>query len=168
MVKSFVPSSALLRFLRARRSANETLKTKLLERLKIKMPQVKFTAEDLLERTQLTPGWRVLKCKEMTEGPGKSDPQSIVYACIFVVESPEKGVPIRHWFSEKAQGRIVDYVKCFIPGGKAEANKVYELNDTVGFAVEGYCAYDPKQGYNTILDWRPVQKAQAPQKAQGA
>ena len=120
------------------------------------MPEVKFTQEDLLERTQLSPGWRVLICKSIEEGPGKTDPTSIVYTCVFVVDDgKEVGVPIRHWFSEKAMGRIVDYVKCFLAGGKAEAGKVYELDQTVGKRVEGYCQYDMNQGYNVIKDWRP-------------
>jgi hypothetical protein len=121
------------------------------------MPEIKFSQEDLLERTALNAGWRVLVCKSIEEGPGKNDPTSIVYPCVFVVdEGKEIGVPIRHWFSEKAPGRIVDYIKCFVPGGKLEAGKVYELNQTVGLRVEGYCLYDQKQGYNTIQDWRPA------------
>ena len=121
------------------------------------MPEVKFTQEDLLERTQLTPGWRTLICKSVEEGPGKNDPSSIVYTCMFVVDSgKEIGVPIRHWFSEKAMGRIVDYIKCFI--AKVEANTVYDLDKTVGLKVEGYCQYDLAQGYNVIKDWRPAAK----------
>lgn len=129
------------------------------------MPEVKFTQEDLLERTQLNPGWYPLICKSVDEGPGKNDPSSIVYTCVFVVdEGPAKGVPIRHWFSEKAMGRIVDYIKCFLPGGKVEAGKVYDLAQTVGLKVEGYCQYDLAQGYNTIKDWRQS-KAQAAKSA---
>lgn len=117
------------------------------------MPEIKFTQEDLLERTQLAPGWRSLICKSVDEGPGKTDPSSIVYSCVFVVDGgPENGVPIRHWFSEKAMGRIVDYVRCFV--SKVEAGKVYDLNQTVGLKVDGYCQYDVVQGYNTIKDWR--------------
>ena len=124
------------------------------------MPEVKFTPEDLLERTQLTPGWRTLICKSITEGPGTKDPSSIVYTCLFVVDGgSENGVPIRHWFSEKAMGRIVDYVKCFI--SKVEPGMIYDLDKTIGMKVEGYCQYDLMQGYNTIKDWRPIGKTQA-------
>lgn len=145
---------AIIRFLQL---TNERLKTK-----NNTMPEIKFTQEDLLERTQLSPGWRVLVPKSIDEGPGKTDPSSIVYPCKFVVdEGKEKGVPINHWFSEKAQGRIVDYIKCFVPGGKLEAGKVYELSQTIGLKVEGYCQYDPGQGYNVIKDWRPVSKGAA-------
>lgn len=125
------------------------------------MPEIKFTQEDLLERTQLAPAWRTLICKSVEEGPGKQDPTSITYPCVFVVDSgTDIGVPIRHWFSEKAMGRMVDYIKCFT-GGKIEVGKVYELGQTIGQRVEGYCQYDLAQGYNVIKDWRPVQKGAA-------
>lgn len=129
------------------------------------MPEIKFTQEDLLERTQLSPGWRTLICKSTEEGPGKQDPSSITYPCVFIVDGgPENGVPIRHWFSEKAMGRMVDYIKCFT-GGKIEVGKVYDLAQTVGLRVEGYCQYDLGQGYNVIKDWRPASKSATANKA---
>ena len=121
------------------------------------MPEIRFTQEDLLERTQLSPGWRIVVLQKCEEGPGKNDPTSIVYSCVFTIdEGSEKGVPIRHWFSEKAMGRIVDYLKCFVPSGKLEPGKSYELNKTIGLKVKAYCQYDPAQGYNTIKDWQPA------------
>lgn len=124
------------------------------------MPEIKFTQEDLLERTQLPPGWQTLICKSIDEGPGKTDPSSIVYSCVFVVDGgAANGVPIRHWFSEKAMGRIVDYIKCFVT--KVEVGKVYELSQTIGLKVGGYCQYDLAQGYNVIKDWKPASKAAA-------
>lgn len=126
------------------------------------MPEIKFSQEDLLERTQLQPGWYNLLCKSVTEGPGKTDPSSIVYTCVFVVDGgAANGVPIRHWFSEKAMGRIVDYIKCFLPNGKVEAGKVYDLDQTVGLRVGGYCQYDLNQGYNVIKDWKPSRLMEA-------
>jgi hypothetical protein len=124
------------------------------------MPEVKFTQEDLLERTKLAPGWRTLICKSVEEGPGKNDPSSIVYPCVFVVDGgPENGVPIRHWFSEKAPGRMVEYVECFVPNGKLEPGKVYELSQTVGKKIRGFCKFDQKQGYNIIDGWEPAGKS---------
>ena len=126
------------------------------------MPEIKFTQEDLLERATLSPGWRTLVVKSVEEGPGKNDPTSTVYPCVFVIECqcPENGMPIRHWFSEKAMGRMVDYLKCFVPNGKLEAGKIYNLDQTIGKRVQGYCQYDPAQGYNIIKDWKPAEKLQ--------
>lgn len=121
------------------------------------MPKVTFTQEDLLERKQLEAGWRKLKVKSIEEGPGRNDPTSIVWSCVFTVaDGADAGVPIRHWFSEKAMGRVVDYVKCFIEGGKVEAGKAYDLKTTESREVQGYCQFDMTQGFNTIKDFRPV------------
>ena len=124
------------------------------------MPKIRFSEEDLLERNQLSAGWRKLKVKSVSEGVGKKDPTSTVWECVFVVSdgSKDNGTPIRHWFSEKAMGRVVDFIKAFT-GGKAEKDKEYELDDTVGREVMGYCKYDVDQKWNTIEDFKPVQVA---------
>ena len=126
-VRHSIPSWAIARLLRAssrtQRSADEVVNKRHLnfnleiqKELDKKMPEIRFTQEDILERTQLSPGWRTLVCKSVTEGQGKTDPTSTVYTCMFSVDNgSETGVPIRHWFSEKAMGRIVDYIRCFVP-----------------------------------------------------
>ena len=125
------------------------------------MPDITFTQENLLERTQLTAGWRELKIKSVDEGPGKKDPTATVWEVVFVVDDgKDLGTPIRHWFSEKAMGRIVDFVKCFT-GGKVEAGKKYNLDSTVGRSVQGYCQYDMSQGFNVIKDFKPSKKGAA-------
>ena len=122
------------------------------------MPAVTFTQEDLLERKQLQAGWRELRMKTVDEGPGKTDPTALVWACLFVIDGGnDDGVPVRHWFSEKAMGRIVDFVKCFIKGDM-QAGRSYELTDAVGQNVMGWVEYDIKQGFNTIKDWKKSQK----------
>jgi hypothetical protein len=122
------------------------------------MPKVTFTKENLLERTQLTAGWRKLKVKSVDEGPGKSDPTSTVWETVFIVDDgKDLGVPIRHWFSEKQMGRVAEFLRCFT-GGQIEEGKVYEMNDAVGRAVDGYCRYHPDQKWNVIDDFRPSQK----------
>jgi hypothetical protein len=128
------------------------------------MPEVKFTKEDLLERSQLAPGWRTFKIKSVEERPGKSDPTATVWEIALVVTvGPETGVPVRHWFSEKAMGRMVDFIKCFLQGGKIEEGKSYNLDQTVNRLVDGYAQYDIQSGFNTIKDWRPsTPPAQAP------
>jgi hypothetical protein len=128
------------------------------------MPQIKFSQENLLERKQLTAGWRKLRVKSIEEGPGKKDPTSTVWECMFIVNdnTPDNGVPIRHWFSEKAMGRAVDFIKCFT-GGKVDVDKVYELSECINRDVMGHCHYDIDQKFNVIEDWRPVQVAQGAQ-----
>ena len=122
------------------------------------MPKVTFTKENLLERKPLTAKWRKLKVKSVTEKAGVSDPDSITYPTVFIVEEgDDAGVPINHWFTEKQMGRLSEYLACFIPSGVAES-KEYELNDTVGRSVLGYCEYDSKTGFNVVKDFKPVGK----------
>ena len=125
------------------------------------MPEITFTKEDLLSRKQLKAGWRKMKVKSTSEAKGKSDPDSITYPCVLVVEEGEDaGVPVNHWFTEKQLGRLAEFLKCFIPNGEVVAGKTYKLEDTVGRPVMGYVEYDIKSGFNTIKDFKPVaQKA---------
>jgi hypothetical protein len=123
------------------------------------MPKIRFTKENLLERKQLKAGWRKLKVKEISDDtPGKNDPDSITWPATFIVDGgDDDGVPIKHWFTEKQMGRLSEYIQCFT-AGSVDLNKDYELKDTVGRSVMGYCEYDIKQGFNTIRDFKPVQK----------
>ena len=113
------------------------------------MPKIQFTEENMLERQQLEATWYKLKVVSVIEGPGKSDPKSTVYTVDFIVdEGPSKGVPIKHWFSEKAMGRIVDFLKAFT--AKVEAGKEYDLADTISRHVMGFVKYDEDRQQNTI------------------
>lgn len=123
------------------------------------MPSVTFTKEDLLERKQLAAGWRKLLVKEVSEKPGSSDPTSTTWPVKFVIDDgPDIGVPINHWFSEKAMGRLSEFVKCFTGNGQVEPGKAFELSQTQGRHVMGYCQYDLKTGFNTIQDFKPAGK----------
>lgn len=126
------------------------------------MPKIKFTKQDLLESKQLTPGWRQLVCKSVDYGPGKNDPSSNVYTCVFVIDSgADAGVPIRVWFSEKqtAIRRLVDYLSCFTPNGELDESKEYDVTATIGLKLEGYCLHevnDNGQRFNTIQEFRKL------------
>jgi hypothetical protein len=122
------------------------------------MPEIRFTQEDLNERKPLTPGWRTLEVMQVSEGPGKKDPSSTTYPMVLIVRSPEAdaGTRLRVYFNEKIIGRIIDYLKCFVPGGNLDPSKTYRLEDTVGYHVDGYCLYNIETGFNEIKDWRPA------------
>jgi hypothetical protein len=123
------------------------------------MPEVTFTQEDLLSRKQLKAGWRKLKVKSVTEGPGKSDPESTVWPIVFIVDEGEDlGTPVNHWFTEKQMGRLAEFIKCFVTGGDVKTGQSYKLESTVGKHVMGYVEYDIKSGFNSIKDFKPVGK----------
>jgi hypothetical protein len=145
----------VIKFLRAQRPANKTLTNWIKERLK--MPTVRFTKEDLLARKQLAAGWRTLTVKSIEEEPGKTDPTSINYVCTVVVTGgPDDGVTIKNWFSEKRKDLLSKFVECFIANHSIDMGKDYDLNNTVGRQVDGYCQYDIQRQWNSVLDWRPA------------
>jgi len=120
------------------------------------MPTVTFSEQDLLERNQLPAGWYKMKVESVDEGLGKKDPTSIVWEIKFIItDEKQTNTPIRHWLSEKARGRVVDFVRCFT-GGEVEKEKKYELSETIGREILGYTLYDPNQGFNVIKDFKPI------------
>jgi hypothetical protein len=120
------------------------------------MPSVTFTKENLLERKQLKAGWRKLKIKSVSEGPGKNDPDSTVWPFVFIIDEGEDlGVPVNHWFTEKQMGRLSEFVACFT-GGQVKEGVEIKLESLTGRHVMGYVEYDIKSGFNTIKDFKPV------------
>lgn len=120
------------------------------------MPNVTFTKENLLERKNLSFEWRKLKVKSVSEKPGTKDPESTTWPTVFVVEGgKDHGVPINHWFTEKQMGRLAEFMKCFMKGDP-EPGKSYEISDTVGREIMGYCGFDTDTGFNVIKDFKPV------------
>lgn len=129
------------------------------------MPEVTFDLSNLLERKQLSPAWRTLVVKSVDEKAGTKDPTSTTWPVVFTVDGgSDDGVPINHWFTEKQMGRLAAFIACFLPNGKAEVGKKYELTDTIGRKVEGYCLHDPDSSWNTIKDFRPAKTTGEPAK----
>ena len=122
------------------------------------MPEIQFTKENLLERKQLKSGWRELKVKSVSEGPGKNDPDSTVWPIIFIIDDGEDlGVPVNHWFTEKQMGRLSEFIACFT-NGQVDVNKKYKLEDTIGRNIQGYVEYDIKTGFNSIKGFQTLKK----------
>lgn len=117
------------------------------------MPKISFTKSDLLERKNLKAAWYKAKVVAIKEELAK-DKESTNYVTQFVVSEGENvGVPIRHWFSEKAMGRIVDFVKCF---GDVKEGQDIELQEFVNREVMVFAAFDPEFKWNKIDDFRPI------------
>jgi hypothetical protein len=74
-----------------------------------------ISKEDMLRSKILAPGVYVLLIKNISQGPGKNDPQSTTTTIDLVVESgPDPngiGVPLRYWISEKAAGLAKDFLE---------------------------------------------------------
>ena len=124
------------------------------------MPRFVFSKEDLLASEQLPAGWYTLDVKAISDWTkGSRDPTSNNVIADFTVAGPIKvGVPVRHWFSEKVLGTGRDmsskYLACFIPDGKVTIGEGYEMRDTVGKKVDGYCVWNEEMKMNSIMEFR--------------
>ena len=120
------------------------------------MPRVSFTQEDLKQRKQLSPSWYRVVLKVVNEETAK-DGMSTNWVCKFVITEANDpsavGTPVRHWFNEKAMGRVIDFVRCFI-NGEVEEGQGYELSDCIDRPVLAFIKYDPERKFNTIEDFR--------------
>src|SRR5258708_22794821 len=124
------------------------------------MPGLRFTKEDTLARNQLPTTWYKFNIKAYKQDTAK-DGESINHVVDFVVaDGAQQGTPVRHWFSEKAMGRIVDFFKVFT-GGKVDVGKEYNFEDVVGKQILGYAGWDVKMNFNKIEDFKPVDKTAA-------
>lgn len=115
------------------------------------MPGFSISKEDLLRSKVVKPGVYVLLIRNITEGPGKNDPQSNVVTIDFVVESgPDAnaiGVPIKHWLSEKAPGLAVGFIEA-ATGKKVPEDGIQlpEWGPLVGRKVKAYIKNDMYNG----------------------
>jgi hypothetical protein len=126
------------------------------------MPAITFSEEDFKAKAQLEAQYYELVCNGVEEKPGRSNPDSITYHFdISVAEGPQKGVAVK-WYPNNNvashMGDLVNYLKCFVPGGKLEKGKSYELKDTIGKHFRGYCEYNLDMKWNQVTDFMPSQK----------
>lgn len=127
------------------------------------MPGVSFTKENLLERERLDPTWYELEVTGVEEKMSKGGDSTNWVTSFKVAAGPKAGTPIRLYFNEKAMGRIVDFMQAF---GAKESDLVGKsvidvMQRTIGKKVSGFCKFDPEFKWNTIEEFKPVQKAVA-------
>lgn len=124
------------------------------------MPSVKFTKDDFLGKSPMTPGWYTLKVGEFSEKLSK-DQDSTNFWGEFQVDGDGEfgGTKLRHCFNEKAlqyAGGAADYMACFTADTeKLQGMEVIDaLKMTSDHAVQGYIEWDPEFRRNQIRDWR--------------
>ena len=105
-----------------------------------------ITKDDLLRGKILKPGLYTLLIKNISQGPGKNDPQSTTTTIEFTTEDgPDLqaqngvGVPIAYWLSEKAPGLAIGFLEAVI-GKKIPDNgiQVPDLATCIGKKVKAY------------------------------
>ncbi len=119
------------------------------------MPGISFTPEDVVATAEITAGWYPMVAKSIVSGPGKKDPSSTTWTCIFkIVDGPYNGAEIQYWFSTKMAKNAIRYMKCFVSDIKP--GETYPIEDTVDRPVQGYVVWDLENQNNVIKDFKPV------------
>ncbi len=127
------------------------------------MPAVKFSKEFLTSRSRLAPNWYKLRVGTWTEETSKAGDSMNWVGSFTVDDGPDKGTVIKHWFNEKANGRVTDYLLVFTNGDMKKLEEIATgkdvvdlLNQTAGREISGFAKYDMERKWNTIEDFKPV------------
>jgi len=102
--------------------------------------------EDILRGKQGAPGWYTLLVKNVSQGPGKNDPQSNTVTIKMVIEDgPDKnvfGAPVTHYLSEKAPGMAVPFLEAVTGRRLPENGATPDVEKSVGRKVKAYLKWD--------------------------
>ena len=128
------------------------------------MPGLKFSAKDLLATKKLKADWYVLLVETMTKDwvPSTRTPGSSNHIAEFLVDAgPFKGVPLKHYFSEKVLGtnndKLVPFFEALAGGKDLDPTVSYNPADAIGRKVEAYIEYVSTGDFpgNKIVEFRP-------------
>lgn len=77
------------------------------------MPGLSFviTREDMLRSKVIEPGWYPVLIKNVTQEPAKTDGSTNTWVDMVITDGPQKDVPLRKNFSEKAPGFAVPFLR---------------------------------------------------------
>lgn len=124
------------------------------------MPSFTFSDSDIAQNNPLEATWYPLKVVAINSAPGKKDPSGTTTTIDFVVADggPGEKTPIRHYLTDKMLSGVIAYVRAFVPTGKVEPGKAYNVDDTLNKMVMGYCTWDKDFKSNKVLDLKPMGK----------
>ena len=119
-----------------------------------------ISKEDILRGRQGKPGWYVLTVKNVTEGPGKNDPQSNTITIDLVIKSgPDPsviGALVKHYLSEKAPGMAVPFVEGVTGRAIPDTGAAPDIEKCVGRDVKAMVEWDLKFKSWKCQDFAPV------------
>lgn len=128
---------------------------------KTKMPiNFAVSKEDLLRGRQGKPGWYTLHIENVSEGPGKNDPQSnTITIDLKIVSGPDAsviGAPVKHYLSEKAPGMAVPFIEGVTGKAIPESGATPDIEKCKGRDVKAMLEYDLKYKTWKCMDFAPV------------
>ena len=130
------------------------------------MARLTITEQDIKRSTVLDAGWYPVQVTGVTEETNKAgDAQNIIVDFVGIGsndadKNKAKGVPLRRYFSEKAPGFAVNYIKA-CGGAVPEAGGTFELANTTGKRLEVFVKsrlYEGNQ-QNDVKEFRPLETA---------
>ena len=122
------------------------------------MPRLSLTPQDVLRSKILKPGIYTFEVSAVNEETNKAgDAQNIVVDFVGV-EGMAQGVPVRVWFSEKAPGMAVPFIKA-LGGSVSETESTsFEFAQATGRKVRLQIENEKYMGklQNTVAGYAPV------------
>lgn len=118
-----------------------------------------ITPEDMLRDKVLDPGWYPAKVKEVSQEPAKTDGSTNTIVDLTVASGPNAGVPLRRYFSEKAPGFALNFIRSLGVALGPQGGTV-DLSKAKGKVVEVYVKNETWEGRlrNSVEDFRAVQQ----------
>ena len=121
--------------------------------------KINVSQEDVARTRAITqgPGWYPLTVKNITVEENKKGDANNFVTDFEVNEGPDKGCRSRVWFSEKAMGMMVPFLKALgidVPNtGLAD----FDLEPAIGRQLKGYLQIEQYEGkdQNALKDYRP-------------
>jgi hypothetical protein len=119
-----------------------------------------ISREDLLRGRQGKPGWYTLHVVDVSEGPGRNDPESnTVTIEMKIVAGPDAsviGAPVKHYLSEKAPGMGVPFLEAVTGKAIPESGAKLDVEQSKGRDVKAMLEWDTKYKSWKCQDFAPV------------
>jgi hypothetical protein len=128
------------------------------------MAKLTISASDMKRSTVLDQGWYLVEVTSVNEEPNaKGDSTNIIVDLVGLPSSdPDKnkasGVPLRRYFTEKAPGFAVNFIKA-CGGSVSDEGGTFDLSSAVGRKLQAFVKPRPYEGRmtNDVADFRALE-----------
>lgn len=128
------------------------------------MAKLSISVQDMKRSTVLDQGWYPVEVTAVTEEPNaKGDSTNIIVDMVGLTSSdPDKnkaaGVPLRRYFTEKAPGFAVNFIRA-CGGSIGDEGGTFDLATAVGRKLEAFVKPRPYEGRmtNDVADFKKLE-----------
>ncbi len=125
------------------------------------MPMIfSISREDVLRGKTVEPGWYPCMVKEVSQEPASTDGSTNTIVDFTVTDGPFKDVPLRRYFSEKAPGFAVNFLKA-LGATIGDNGGNFDLEKAKGRKMMVYVKNEMYEGStrNRVEDFKPMPSA---------